>query len=76
MSAFLLFVGEQWKDAPIRNRKPDKQKQHAWHSQLQRRSRDAPLFPATRGDLAFCATLLTRHSLPEVEQASLVLAEL
>ena len=68
-----FFIGERWKDAPLRNRAPE---QEARHSQLQHRSRGAPLFPASRGDLAFCATLLTRHSLPEVKLASLVRTEL
>jgi len=43
--------------------------QHACQFQLQR----APLLPATHGELAFCTTLLSRHSLPGVKLASLFL---
>ena len=43
--------------------------QHACQFQLQR----APLLPATHGELAFCTTLLSRHSLPGVKLASLSL---
>ena len=43
---FSFLVGELLKDARNRNSNPNK-KRHAWHVKLQRRSRDAPLFPSS-----------------------------